>query len=145
MLNRVFTTSLVSLLASYANAAKAIESSCLILSDTTAGQQTGSEFTHEIKLLTDSITDDMRINYVTMCTSEEDDGELEGNLVYIRLILSARRLAVPVTLDPVGIKSDFCEMINVSDGGVTKIIASSNERGSGVNAIKYKVGSAANT
>ena len=135
MLNRVFTTSLVSLLTSYANA-KAIDSSCLILSDTTAGQQTGSEFTHEIQLATESVTDDMRINYVTMCTDAAEDGDL----VFIKLILSAGRLAVPFALDQVGAKTDFCEMIDVSDGGVTKLIASSNERGSGVNAIKYKVG-----
>ena len=121
MLNRVFTTSIISLLTSYANA-KAVDSSCLILSDTAAGQQTGSEFTHEIQLVTESITDDMRMYYVTMCTDAAEDGDL----IFIKLILSAGRLSVPFALDPIGMKTDFCEMIDVSDGGVTKIIASSN-------------------
>ena len=48
---------------------------------------------------------------------------------------------MPLQLDAIGAKTDLCEMINVSDGGITKLHASSNERGSGVNAIKYKIGS----
>ena len=66
-LNKIIAASSVALLASISDA-KPFDESCLLLSDQTAGQQSGTKF-DQVEILTgENISDDMRITSIEVCS-----------------------------------------------------------------------------
>ena len=132
-LNKFLVAVISALLTSESHAVpKAISTDCLALSDKTAGQQTGEEFSHATQLTTtEKITDDLRVQSVKTCIDE--DGELTG----LQFILGLPDYSKVVKLDAVGNMATSCTTTTFAKP-ITTMKANSDERGSGVNNLRIR-------
>ena len=132
MLRNLFLSAMVSILSYEVAAQKAISKDCLILSDTTAGQQTGKAFSNVNELIAEPFTDEWRLTKIKFCSDKRDD------VTGIQFVLGAEGQS-EVRLGSAGDVKGGCTMYQLP-GPVTTIKASSNSRGSGVNNFKLKAG-----
>ena len=132
MLRNLLQYTLVSILSYEVAAQKAISKDCLILSDTTAGQQTGKAFSNVNELIAEPFTDEWRLTKIKFCKDRRDD------VTGMQFILTAEGQSEK-KLGSAGDVKGGCEVYQLP-GPVTTVKASSNSRGSGVNNLKLKAG-----
>ena len=133
--NKGFASKLALALVTSQVGAKTIHNSCLVLSNQTAGLETGTFMTNEDQLTSSAVTDEMRLHSITTCSDSTD------SVTGLQFFLASNPYEDGVSdlyeMQAIGQMTGECETLKLPDG-LDRIKASLSPEESDL-SIKYKV------